>query len=169
VLGRADAPVTVELYEDFQCPACERWGATVFPRLAANEVTAGSAKVEFRDLAFLGPESIDAARAGYAAAQQGRFWDMWSTIYANQGPENGGALSADNLVAMAAALRLDTARFRVDMDSAAARSHVAASATGARSLGVDSTPTIVVAGRVMIGASYEAISSAIADAQPAAP
>jgi protein-disulfide isomerase len=31
VLGRADAPVTIDLYEDFQCPACRHWGQAVFP------------------------------------------------------------------------------------------------------------------------------------------
>src|SRR4051794_2787614 len=30
-LGHADAPVTIELYEDFQCPACRLWRETVFP------------------------------------------------------------------------------------------------------------------------------------------
>ena len=31
VLGHADAAVTIDLYEDFQCPACQSWGANVFP------------------------------------------------------------------------------------------------------------------------------------------
>src|SRR5207342_176407 len=44
-LGRADAPVTIDMFEDFQCPACLRWGDTVFPRLAANELASGKAKL----------------------------------------------------------------------------------------------------------------------------
>ena len=76
VLGVIDAPVTIDLYEDFQCPACREWGRTVFPNLVQNELAAGTARIVFHDLAFIGPESQDAARAGYAAAQQDRFWDM---------------------------------------------------------------------------------------------
>src|SRR5262245_10762869 len=37
VLGTPTAPVTIDLYEDFQCPACRNWGATVFPTLAQHE------------------------------------------------------------------------------------------------------------------------------------
>jgi protein-disulfide isomerase len=161
-LGRADAPVTIDLYEDFQCPACQSWGKTVFPSLVANELAAGAVRVVFHDLAFLGPESTDAGRAAYAAAQQGRFWDMWATLYANQGRENSGAFSADRLVAMADQIGLDVTRFEADMASAAAQDAIAASRSDANMIGISSTPTLVIRGQAYVGViAYEDIAAAI--------
>lgn len=166
VLGRADAPVTIDLYEDFQCPACAAWRDGIFPRLVANELADGRAKIVFHDFAFLGPESFDAGRAAFAADRQGRFWDMWATLYANQGRENSGAYGRDRLLAMAAALGLDGDRFAADMDSPAARDALAASIAGARRAGVSSTPTLAIAGQLLVGASYPEIAAAIAAAAP---
>ncbi len=164
-LGRADAPVTVHLYEDFQCPACRHWGATVFPSLAANELANGRAKLVFHDFPFIGPESFIAAGAGQAAARQDRFWDLWATIYANQGPENSGALSKERLVGMARATNgLDVDRFVADMDRAEVGPAIAASVADAARVGVDSTPTLVIGGRLLVGASYADVAGAIADA-----
>jgi protein-disulfide isomerase len=167
VLGASDAPVTIHLYEDFQCPACGAWGRTVFPDLARNELATGKARIEFHDIAFIGPESKDAARAGYAAAQQDRFWDMWSTLYVNQGVrENDGAFGRDRLIAMADGLGLDAARFAADLDSAAAAAAVATSTADAHAEGVDSTPTLIIGGQKLIGTGYSEVSAIIAAAIP---
>jgi protein-disulfide isomerase len=150
-LGRRDAPVTIDLYEDFQCPACKRWSTDVFPSLAANELSAGTVRIVFHDMAFLGAESTGAGLAAYAAAQQGRFWDMWATVYANQGRENSGALGSDRLRAMAQTLGLDMARFDADRASDAARASIAASQSAAVAAGVTSTPTLVLDGQLLVG------------------
>jgi protein-disulfide isomerase len=163
-IGKADAPVTIDLYEDFQCPACRRWGQTVFPSLVANELADGTAKVVFHDFAFIGPESFAAARAGHAAANQGRFWDLWATVYANQGAENSGALGETRLVEIARGLGLDIERFRADMAEEVTGPAVDASIASARRLGITSTPSIAVDGRLMVGAGYEEIAAAVADA-----
>jgi protein-disulfide isomerase len=165
VLGRPDAPVTVELYEDFQCPACASWGRTVFPSLAANELQAGTVRIVFHDMAFLGADSISAGRAAFAAAQQDRFWDMWATIYANQGDENSGAFSRDRLIAMADRLGLDRQRFVADFDSAGAAAAIDGSRSDAARAGVTSTPTLVVDGRSLVGLHpYTDLAAAIAAA-----
>ncbi len=163
-LGRADAPVTIDLYEDFQCPACARWGTTVFPSLAAGELASGRAKLVFHDLAFIGPESFVAAGAGQAAARQDRFWDMWATIYANQGAENSGALVKERLVEMARAHGLDMTRFEADMDPSVYGPAVNASIADAARIGVQSTPTLVIGGQLMVGATYAEVAAAIAAA-----
>jgi protein-disulfide isomerase len=163
-LGRADAPVTIDLYEDFQCPACRRWGEIVFPSLAANELADGTARLVFHDFAFIGPESFNAARAGQAAAKQGLFWDLWATIYASQGAENSGALTAPRLVEMARKLGLDVDQFTADMALGTAGPAVDASNAAAQQVGVNSTPTVVIDGRLMRGAGYDEIAAAIADA-----
>jgi protein-disulfide isomerase len=165
VLGRIDAPVTIDLYEDFQCPVCAAWGRNIFPSLSTNELTTGAARIVFHDMAFLGPESTDAGRAAYAALQQGRFWDMWATIYANQGDENSGAFSHDRLIAMADRLGLDVIRFESDMTSAAARTAIDRSRADARQAEVTATPTLVIGGQAFVGARpYAEIAAAISSA-----
>jgi protein-disulfide isomerase len=169
ILGQADAPVTIDLYEDFQCPACQSWGEGVFPRLAANELANGTARLVFHGMAFLGPESTTAARAAYAAGEQGRFWDMWATIYANQGRENSGALGRERLVAMAEKLGLDLTTFEADMESAAADANLSTWIGEADAAGVSSTPTVVIAGQPFVGVQpYPDIAAAIAAAAGAA-
>ncbi len=163
-LGQADAPVTIDLYEDFQCPACRNWGASVFPSLVANELATGKAKLVFHDYPFIGPESYMAAQAGQAAARQDRFWDMWSTIYANQGAENSGALARERLLRMARAQGLDMDRFVADMDSSSTSSAIEASAADAQRIGIQSTPSLVVDGRILVGASYADVAAAVAGA-----
>ena len=167
VLGRADAPVTIDLYEDFQCPACGGWGRNVFPSIASNELAAGTVRIVFHDMAFLGPESTDAGRAAYAAAQQGRFWDMWATLYANQGRENSGAFAHDRLIAMADQLGLDVTRFEADMESSAAQIALERSRADAGRAGVTSTPTLVIDGHAFVGVQpYADIAAAISAASP---
>jgi protein-disulfide isomerase len=164
-LGRAAAPVTIDVFEDFQCPACLRWGDTVFPRLAANELTGGQAKLVFHGFAFLGPESRDAGRAAWAAARQGRFWDMWATLYANQGRrENGGAFARDRLVGMAGAIGLEANRFAADYASTEAGRAVADGVAEASRLGISGTPTLLVNGSIVGAATYDDLRAAIAGA-----
>jgi protein-disulfide isomerase len=166
-LGRADAPVTIDVFEDFQCPACLRWGNTVFPRLAANEFASGQAKLVFHGFAFIGPESEAAGRAAWAAARQDRFWDMWATLYANQGVrENGGAFARDRLFAMADAIGLDATRFAADFASAEAGRAVADGIAEASRLGLSGTPTLLVNGAPFAGSTYPELQAAIAAATP---
>jgi protein-disulfide isomerase len=165
VLGRGDAAVTIDLYEDFQCPACKAWGTNVFPSLAANEMAAGRVKLVFHDMSFLGPESVAAGRAGYAASQQGQFWNLWATLYANQGRENSGAYSRDRLIAMADQLGLDMPRFAADMDSTAALAYVEAARIDAGRSGVSSTPTLLINGQAVSGTqAYATLSAAVSAA-----
>jgi protein-disulfide isomerase len=165
VLGSAAAPVTIDVYEDFQCPACFRWGRDVLPTLARHELADGRVKLAFHGFAFLGPESIAAARAAWAAERQGRFWDMWATLYANQGSrENAGAFSRDRLIAMADLVGLDHDRFVTDFDSAASASAVSESGASAAAAGISGTPSLVISGRPVGTAGYADLSTAIAAA-----
>jgi len=167
VLGRADARVTVDLYEDFQCPACSRWGRDVFPAVARNELSAGEVKLVFHGYAFLGPESTAAGRASWAAEQQGRFWDLWATLYANQGlHENAGAFTRDRLIAMADLVGLDHDRFVADLDSPAATAAVSDARQAAVAAGIASTPSLVVQGKLLEGSGYGELSAAITAAHP---
>ena len=92
-IGSPDAPVVVEIWEDFQCPACSRFTQTVEPSVVERFVPSGDVRVVYRDFAFLGTESIDAAVAARCAGEQGAFWSYHDWLYANQNGENAGWFS----------------------------------------------------------------------------
>ena len=49
----------------------------------------GMLRIEWRDFAYLGQESVKAAQAARAAQEQGRFWEYHDALYENQGSING--------------------------------------------------------------------------------
>lgn len=164
-LGAEGAPVVIDLYEDFQCPACARWGENVLPGLVSNELAAGTVKIVFHGFAFLGPESKGAEQAAWAAEQQGRFWDMWATLYANQGlHENAGAFDRDRLIAMADVLGLEPARFAADLDGPDATRSVQDGVAAAAAAGVNSTPSLIIDGVPFQGSTYPELAAAVAAA-----
>jgi protein-disulfide isomerase len=145
VIGEDDAPVTLVEYADLQCPFCAQWSASTFPELVADYVRDGRLRIEFRGMAFIGPESEDALRAALAAGEQGKLWNVVDLIYMNQGPENGGWVTDDFLQAVGMAVPgLDVDRMMDERDSAAVSSAVDETAVAASSAGITSTPTFLV-------------------------
>lgn len=96
-LGKDDAPVTIVEFADFQCPFCERFYNNVKKGIEDEYVKTGKVKFYFRNYAFLGPESITAAQGAYCANEQGKFWQYHNFLFENQGPENSGTFSKENL------------------------------------------------------------------------
>lgn len=160
-LGSPDAPVVVELWEDFQCPACSRFAALVEPSIVERFVPTGDVRVVFRDFAFLGAESIDAAVAARCAGEQDAFWPYHDWLYANQNGENAGWFSRGRLAAIADRLRLDRTAFDACVDGGDARAAVASETAAGRALGIGSTPTVMVDGAPFTGSTYEDLLTTI--------
>src|SRR4051794_2693320 len=74
ILGKAAAPVTIDLYSDFQCPICRRAEQTM-RQIAPAYIDTGKVKVVYHNFAFIGPESEWAAQAAECASEQGKFWE----------------------------------------------------------------------------------------------
>lgn len=160
VLGPIDAPVTIIEYADFQCPFCRRVATSVLPTIEEEFILSGQAKLEMRPIAILGEESVLAAQAAECANDQGRFWDYHDTLYANQGRENSGAFSRENLKRFAKTLGLDMQAFEACMDSDNYASKVMNDTQVARRQGINKTPTILVNGRE-VGSGLDALTKAI--------
>lgn len=104
VLGRPDAPVTLVEYADLQCPYCAEWSHRALPVLVEDYVRTGKLRIEFRGLAFLGPDSERGLRGVLAAGEQQKAWHVLDLLYHQQGHENSGWLSDDTLRQVGAAL-----------------------------------------------------------------
>ena len=111
----------------------------------------GLVRFEFRDLAFIGEESIRAAEAAACANEQGQYWPYHHTIFANQRGENLGAFNDNALKAFAAAISLDTDAFDSCLDSGRYRNTILQAANFARDRGVSSTPTVFLNGQLIEG------------------
>jgi protein-disulfide isomerase len=150
-LGSAEAPLTIEIWSDYQCPACAQLARTYEPMIISEYVEDGRARLVMRDFAFLGPESVDAAIAARCAERQGRFWQMHDYLFANHDGEGGGAFSQVRLEAMAQSAGLDLEQYRACRAEPVVRSELAAEIERGRQLGVNSTPTLIVGDQMVAG------------------
>ena len=146
-LGEADAPVTLYVYEDFQCPFCGRFSREVLPEVIRDHVAGGGAKVVSRPLVFLGDDSLEAARAALAAGEQDLYWQYHSLLFENQGAEGSGYVTDGFLQGLAREVPgLDPNAWNDRRTGYSFETELGEAQSGARSSGIDSTPTLVVEG-----------------------
>lgn len=150
--GKVDAPVTMVVFSDFQCPYCAQWSRESLPALLPR-VDAGQLRIEMRDISVFGDVSRRAAQAAYAAALQDRYLDFHDALFAGGAKRAAVNLSVDALIRTAAELGLDVERFRSDLTSAATAAAVDLSEDEAATAGAYSTPTFILGGRPMLGAN----------------
>ena len=101
VLGKPDSKVTLYEFGDLQCPVCDDYSKNATPDIINDIVRPGKAKWNFKQWAILGPDSVLAAKAALAAAEQDRYWQYIENFYANQGIENSGYVTDDFLTDIA--------------------------------------------------------------------
>ncbi len=145
-LGLASAPVTIEVWADYQCPYCSAQAHAVEPTIIREQVATGVARMTFRDFAILGQESIDAAVAARCADAQGRFWSYHDLLYASQQGENKGGFARESLVGLARFAGLDQVAFSTCLDDPLIARAVAAETVVGEGYGVKSTPTLRISG-----------------------
>jgi protein-disulfide isomerase len=141
IQGPSTAAVTLVEYGDYECPYC----GAAYPVL--NDLMAAfpdDLRFVFRNFPMtqMHPHAQRAAEAAEAAGAQQKFWAMHDILYENQ-----DALAEPDLLAYAADLGLDTARFQAELADGTYRARVRDDfSSGVRS-GVNGTPTFFINGR----------------------
>lgn len=159
-MGPVNAPVTVVMFSDFQCPAC----AATHPVLKKVLDEYGD-KVRFvvRDfpLAQVHKNAVKAAQAAGAANAQGKFFEYIELLYKNQ-----ESLDNASLKRFGAEIGLDQAKFAADLDSGKFAAEIQKDVADGMSYKVSSTPTIFINGikvrRLSADAFRRAIDKALA-------
>lgn len=168
VLGDPAAKVTLTEWGDFQCPFCKQFAESNQQQLIADYVKTGKIKYEFKNFPFIGPNSTTAAEAAACAADQNKFWAMHDTIYANQGAENSGALSASQLEKIASVAGLDMTQYKSCMANNTHEADVAKVKAEAQAIPIQSTPSFVLNGQVIQWSNYSNLKAALDKALAAA-
>ena len=87
--GKADAPVTMVDFSDFQCPFCGRYAATTFPQIMKDYVDSGKVKYAFMQFPLeFHPNAKPSAIAAQCANDQNMFWPFHDKLY-SQSNQNG--------------------------------------------------------------------------------
>ena len=117
-----------------------------FPAVVNEYVRTGRIKIDFRGLAFLGPDSLKALKIAMAAGLQNKLWQVVGLFYANQGAENSGWVT-DSLIdqILAEVPGLDAAKVKVDAQSTKVANQIAAVRAEATKLEVQGTPWFYLA------------------------
>jgi len=144
VRGPRNAPVTLEIYGDFQCPSC----ALVSQAIDELEKKYGDKlRVVFFEFPLeMHKHAMEAALAAEAAAVQGKFWEMHDMLYRYQHVWAEATTVNFFFESYAESIGLDVARFRADRNAPDVRARVMADGTKGESRGVKNTPTIFING-----------------------
>jgi protein-disulfide isomerase len=109
IKGNVDAPITLAVFSEFQCPFCSR----IKPTFAKVEETYGDkVRIVFKHSPLpFHKDAVGASVAALCAKEQGKFWEMHDKLF-----ENMRALQVDKLYGYATALGLNDGKFKKCLD-----------------------------------------------------
>jgi protein-disulfide isomerase len=163
-IGPAGAKATIVEYGDLACPICQVFDNDVVPRLVDDFVRTGKARLRLRVWPIVGPSSVPAAQAAYAASRQNALWRYAALTYLNQGDESAAWFTPALARSIAAGVGLDISRFDRDRKSAAANDYIEQVNREASAGEFPGTPTVQIAGpsgKTTVDATYDAIAAGV--------
>ena len=147
IRGNPDAAVTLEEFGDFQCPPCGQFAGFVDELLKEYD---SRLRLVFRNFPLPGHQHArEAALAAEAAGLQGKFWEMYDTLYREQSLWSNASDVRGLFESYAGTLGLDVDRFKKDMDGDKVRERIDSDHALADFLGVKVTPTLFINNRAI--------------------
>ncbi|MBD3250977.1 thioredoxin domain-containing protein, partial [Candidatus Uhrbacteria bacterium] len=143
VWGDEDAPVTIRIFEDFECPAC----ATAKRGLDHVKATYGDqVRLIWNDLPLdsIHPNARRAANAARCAEEQGAFWEYHDLLYENQRNWAQASRPDEQFLQLAQSLDLNAAAFQRCTDEARYNHKIQADVREALANRVNSAPTFFI-------------------------
>jgi protein-disulfide isomerase len=147
--GRADAPITIYEFADFQCPHCAEFAWKLEPLIRDSLVNTGKARYVYYEMPLGFKWSFLSARSGRCAAEQGKFWEMRHGVTLN-----AAALNRQVYDRLAGELGLDAGRFSACIAADQYRAAIERDMADGNAAGVNGTPTFVL-GPTAPGTSVE--------------
>ena len=158
VLGSDSAPVEIVEYADYQCPGCQHFDIVTFPDVRTRLIETGRVRWRYVDFPLddIHPNARKASHAAACAAEQNRYWEMHERIYQGQ-PDWSDGNAESEFRDYAKAVGVDVAKYDECMKSARFAGRIAASHQEGVRVGVGSTPTLLIGGRLYGGIGYDQI------------
>jgi protein-disulfide isomerase len=152
VKGSATAPVEITEYADYQCPFCQTFATLQMPTIEERLIKTGRLRWRYRDFPLqMHPFARLAAHSAACADEQGKYWQQHDRIYEGQQEWSAARDAAPRFRNYAQALGLDLGRYDSCMESGKYAGRIQADYNSGVALGVSSTPTLLVNGRLHRG------------------
>ena len=149
--GSPDAPVEITEFADYQCPFCQTFATLQMPTIEERLIKAGRVRWRYRDFPL--QQHAFARLAAHSAAcadEQGKYWEQHQRIY-EQSEWAGARDAGPTFRNYARASGLDLGRYDACMKAGKYAGRIQASYNEGVQLGVSSTPTLLVSGRLYRG------------------
>jgi protein-disulfide isomerase len=144
--GKANAPLVMVEYTDYQCPFCQQFHNTAYAQIKANYIDTGKIRFISRDFPLDFHENARrGANAARCAAEQGKFWEMRHAMIVN-----ASQLQQDKLAGYAANIKMDIAKFQSCIAADKFKAAIDKDIAEGVAAGVSGTPSFVI-GRVEDG------------------
>ncbi|MFN8573410.1 MAG: DsbA family protein [Gemmatimonadaceae bacterium] len=173
LIGKADAPVQVIEFADFECPACANFATITEPDVRKRLVETGQVSVRFIDFPLPGHQNTwEASNAAACANEQGKFWEMHDQIFANQDRWGGVATKRPKgeLKAIAQSVGLDVSKWESCYDDRRYNLNIVANQKEGERRMVGQTPTFIIGTKLLPGSlSFDTFKAYVDSAAAAAP
>lgn len=146
--GDSTAPITVYELSDYQCPYCRRQAVETFPAIEREYIATGKVRWIFLNypLTQIHPNAVAAAEFAMCAARVDKFWPIHDLLFTYQGKWAPLRDPAPFLLSLADSAGIPRDDLLPCLQDRAMRELVQQEAEGAARSGVESTPTVYVAG-----------------------
>jgi protein-disulfide isomerase len=165
-IGKANAPLTIYEFGDFQCPYCKQFYQQSYADIKAKYIDTGEAKLVFFHfpLSSIHVNAEISSEAAECANRQGQFEAYYNALYTN-GQGDGTGLDSASLKSYASQIAgINMTTFNTCLDSGQAKATVAADQAEGTALGVTGTPSFVINGQLLLGAEPTATFEQTIDA-----
>jgi len=151
VLGKADAPITIFEFFSFTCPHCAEFAEDTFPKIKAEWIDTGKAKLVYRDY----PLDRNALKAAIVArcAPPEQYPAFVATLFQQQTVWGAMSDATEGLRRIARLGGMSDDRFdKCLADDALSKKIVAGEFEAQHQYDIDSTPTFFINGKKIVGA-----------------
>jgi protein-disulfide isomerase len=150
-MGSPDAPVTIIEYADYQCSICQQFALTTEKDLERVYIATGKVRFIFKNAIVYGDESLLAAQAAEAAAEQNKFWPYHDLLMQGKFSSKAEDITLAKLQTLAQIAGLNMDQFNSALSSGKFKDKVMQDDAEGRALGVKGTPTFFVNGNIGTG------------------
>ena len=150
--GSNTARVEITEFADYQCPFCQTFATLQMPTIEDRLIKSGRLRWRYRDFPLQQhPFARLAAHSAACADEQGKYWDQHERIYEGQSEWSAVRDAGPLFRNYARAAGLDMGRYDACMKAGKYAGRIQASLNEGVQLGVSSTPTLLVSGRLYRG------------------